>query len=483
MSPAMIDFPRNPRPANTGVSVVIGEGGQQLPLITHATIADAFLAQTEDFKAVYDIDGRPTAQWVGTRWEVSKDTAPLREAVGRYVQGLYELYPEADGKIDPRRKLLDSGFVAGVMQFVAARLPKTKFEVFDRNPYLLGLPGCNVVDLRTGEIRTMLRTDYITQRLYVSPADTPTPRFDRFLSEITCGDVDLAEYLLRLAALTLTAEASQKLFFLWGSGRNGKGVFIRLLTAILGKDNGGFAVTLNPDQITVAKMSTDTMKRVYSSLEGKRLAAVEEATKGNLNHAMLKQMSGGDALSGARMRQDARTFKPTHKLLLSTNERPQLPADDAFRGRVHFIPFKASFVGREDATLEATLHNAELGGIVRRLIQLAPDVLLNGLRPPAVVVDETEQLFDELDDVKQFIEERLVVDTSGAVRRADMQDAVRGWLTELSGATGVVVSDGGSDIRLLAKLKVRFPERRLSKARDAKRSYAYHGCRLSDMAE
>jgi hypothetical protein len=95
-------------------------------------------------------------------------------------------------------------------------------------------------------------------------------------------------------------------------------------------------------------------------------------------------------------------------------------------------------------------------------------------------LNETEELFDELDDVKQFIEDCLIVDPDSVVKRCDMQLAVRNWLAGLSGATGVTVSDGGSETKLLNKLKSRFPEKRLPRVQDAKRSFVYVGCRLRE---
>jgi putative DNA primase/helicase len=233
-------------------------------------------------------------------------------------------------------------------------LPAVKAEIFDRDPYLLALPDCRVVDLSTSAVRDLVREEYITRRVNVAPdANCPTSRFDRFLVEITCGDSALANYLPRLLALCLTAIAYQGLFFLWGKGRNGKGVFIRLLTAILG--DGNLAWPLRPSEITVSRFGDDTMKRTFDRMEGKRLVTVNESVGGNLNIAMLKIMSGGDSLTAARMRGNQRAFKPTHKVVLPTNDRPQLPADPAFRGRVHMIPFAADFRGREDNDLERVL--------------------------------------------------------------------------------------------------------------------------------
>jgi P4 family phage/plasmid primase-like protien len=289
----------------------------------------------------------------------------------------------------------------------------------------------------------MRREDYISQRIDVAPdPNCPTPRFDRFISEITCGDGALANYLLRLCALCLTADPYQGLFFLWGRGRNGKGVLIRMLTAILG--DGRFAWPLRPSEITVSRFGDDGMKRTFAGLKGKRLVTVSESVSGNLNLSMLKLMSGGDTLSAAHMRQDAVAFKPTHKVLLPTNDRPQLPADPAFRGRVHMIPFLANFTGREDRSLDHTLQYVELPGILYRLTTLCPDVIENGLRPPASVLAETDQLFTELDVTKQFRDDCLESEPGAETPAVDMERAVAEWMREQS-AAGVTVSMGGHE--------------------------------------
>lgn len=416
---------------DAGPSVTIGGGG--LPLIAHATLAEAFLRDNHDFCAVYDAPGRPTAQWVKTRWDISGDDTILWRAVADYLKALHDRYHAPEKGPDSRMRLYDATFINGVVRCVKPYLPPVKAEVFDREPYMLGLPDCRVIDLRTSAVRDMRREDYISQRIDVTPdPNCPTPRFDRFISEITCGDGALANYLLRLCALCLTADPYQGLFFLWGRGRNGKGVLIRMLTAILG--DGRFAWPLRPSEITVSRFGDDGMKRTFAGLKGKRLVTVSESVSGNLNLSMLKLMSGGDTLSAAHMRQDAVAFKPTHKVLLPTNDRPQLPADPAFRGRVHMIPFLANFTGREDRTLDGTLQHVELPGILYRLITLCPDVIENGLRPPASVLAETDQLFAELDVTKQFRDDCLESEPNAETTANEMEQAVLRWIGEQRGS-------------------------------------------------
>jgi len=412
-----------------------------LPVIAHATCAEAFLRDNHDFVCVYDLERRPIAQWVKTRWDISGDDTLLWRAVADYLKDLHDKYEAPDKGPDPRKRFYDATFISGVVRCVKPYLPPVRAEMFDQNPHMLGLPDCRVVDLRTSAVRDMHREDFISQRINVSPdPNCATPRFDRFISEITCGDGALANYLLRLCALCLTAMPFQALFFLWGRGRNGKGCLIRMLTAILG--DGKFAWPLRPSEITVSKFGDEAMKRTFSNLKGKRPVTVTESVAGNLNTSMLKLMSGGDALSGARMRQDQEVFKPTHKVLLPTNDRPQLPADPAFRGRVHMIPFAANFTGREDRTLDHTLQQVELSGILYRLITLCPDVIENGLRPPASVLAETDQLFTELDVTKQFRDDRLDSVVDGETSSVGMEKAVGEWLREQT-AAGLVIALSG----------------------------------------
>jgi P4 family phage/plasmid primase-like protien len=347
----------------------------------------------------------------------------LWKAVAEYLKGLHDKYDAPEKGPDTRKRFYDATFIGGVVRCVRPYLPPVRAELFDQNPYMLGLPDCRVVDLRTSAVREMRRDDYITQRIHVAPdPNCPTPRFDRFIHEITCEDGALANYLLRLCALCLTALPFQALFFLWGRGRNGKGVLIRMLCAILG--DGRFAWPLRPSEITVSKFGDEAQKRTFSDLKGKRLVTVNESVSGNLNTSMLKLMSGGDTLSGSRMRQNAQAFKPTHKVLLPTNDRPNLPADPAFRGRVHMIPFLANFTGREDRTLDHTLQHVELPGILYRLITLCPDVIENGLRPPASVLAETDQLFAELDVTKQFRDDCLDSDPKAETTAVEMEKAL-----------------------------------------------------------
>lgn len=369
---------------------------------------------------------------------------------------------------DRRGTLKAYNTLSGVVHYVGLHLPETRREQFDSDEYLLGLPGGLVADLRTGTVRQMHREDYISRCLTVTPdANHATPRWTRFLLEIACGDRDLAEYLRRLCALCLTAHAEQAIFALYGPGGNGKGSFIRVLEGIL----GSMAVLLRPRELAESKFADDANKRTLSTLEGARLVCVQEAKTDNLDFPLLKVLSGGDTVNAAAMRESALQIKPTWKLFLTTNEQPVFPADAAFSGRVHLVPFRADFSEAPETTIDATLRG-ELPVILAELIALCPSVIRDGLGKPAAARNSTDELFAELDVAAQFRAACLEDSPDGKVSYADMVRAVTVW-TQESELDGDVIQ------KVIADLKKQRGVKYCTVSIDAKKIKGFRGVRLN----
>ena len=130
------------------------------------------------------------------------------------------------------------------------------------------------------------------------------------------------------------------------------------------------------------------------------------------------------------MRQDDVQFAPTHKLLLPTNDKLGITGrPSAFRGRVHLIPFLANYsdVSKQDKRLENDL-KGEAAGVLHKLIAVCPDVIQSGLRAPRIVRDAMDELFEDLDVTKQFIEEHVHEAPGSFVSRSDMEAAIRQWV-------------------------------------------------------
>jgi hypothetical protein len=88
------------------------------------------------------------------------------------------------------------------------------------------------------------------------------------------------------------------------------------------------------------------------SLRGRRFIwASETDDKRRFSTSTVKWLTGSDTLVGrAAHAPFPTTFRPTHKLVLMTNEIPSASADDmAFWRRVHLVDFRLTFVEGEPA--------------------------------------------------------------------------------------------------------------------------------------
>ncbi|HEY6444961.1 MAG TPA: phage/plasmid primase, P4 family [Acidobacteriaceae bacterium] len=465
---------RNPVPylpepgADAEVTMGTARRTRPLPALLQADLGTDFLRENRDFLLITDVNPPLLAAWTGNAWELRPDRRLLSKAVNAHLKHLYSLYPPPVEGRDRRGMLKASDTLGGVVSYAWLDLPEVRREQFDTDEYLLGLPGGLVADLRAGNARQMQREDYVSRCLTVAPdASHPTPRWSRFLLEIACGDRDLADYLRRLCALCLTAHAEHAIFALYGSGRNGKGSFIRVIQGILGNS----AVMLRPRELAESKFADDANKRTLSTLECARLVCVQEAKTDNLDFPLLKVLSGGDTVSAASMRENARQIKPTWKLFLTTNEQPVFPADAAFRGRVHLVPFRADFSEAPETTIDSTLRG-ELPGILAELITLCPSVIRDGLRPPAAVRLSTDELFAELDVAARFQTDCLLSAPGDAVAVSDVSTAAIVWAQREGLDT---------DVRsVMGELRKRFGKRYAFRKVEGKSVRVFTGVRLLD---
>ena len=113
--------------------------------------------------------------------------------------------------------------------------------------------------------------------------------------------------------------------------------------------------------------------------------------------AWIKALTGGDPITARYMRQDFFTFEPTFKLFVAGNHKPRLKnVDEAIKRRLYLLPFMVTFkADQRDPDLPEKLM-AEAGGILQWIIDGAASYHREGLNPPKVVTDATDQyILDE----------------------------------------------------------------------------------------
>ena len=161
------------------------------------------------------------------------------------------------------------------------------------------------------------------------------PRWLQFLDEITGGNVELQQFLQRIAGYSLTGSTREHaLFFAYGTGGNGKGVFLNTLSAILA-DYAAVA----PMEAFIATQG-ERHPTDLAGLRGARLVTSQETEEGRRwAESKIKALTGGDPITARFMRQDFFTYPPTFKLVIAGNHKPALRGvDEAIRRRFHLVP-------------------------------------------------------------------------------------------------------------------------------------------------
>jgi putative DNA primase/helicase len=237
------------------------------------------------------------------------------------------------------------------------------------------------MDLRTGIAKPHDRLDYCTKIAAVRAAEpgTPHPLWSKFLARVTANNDDLIGFLKRYLGYCCTGfTTEQVLVFLYGTGANGKGVFINTVSKIL----GDYAVVA-PMELLIAS-NNERHPTEIAKLLGARLVTAQETTKGRRwDETKIKNLTGGDKLSARFMRQDWFDFVATFKLLIAGNSKPSLrTVDEAIRRRFLLVPFTVQIPKHErDLNLTRKLE-PEWPAILRWMIDGCLEWRRSGLMVP-----------------------------------------------------------------------------------------------------
>ena len=298
------------------------------------------------------------------------------------------------------------------MERICRSMPSftARSALFDADSFLLGTPG-GTIDLRTGELWAAEPEDYITVLTPVTPAPagTPAPRWAGFLTEVTAGDADLVRTLQQWAGCGATGSTrDHKLLFLYGSGRNGKGVYCRVLAALLGAHAAGAPRDLFMEQRN--QQHPTALVRVALSRTVFASEIPENATR---DATLIKELTGGDAVEIRRMKQDFFPVTPLCSITIQGNEKPELKTvDAAIRDRFMLATFPAYIPPeRQIPDLDKILLAAEGPAILRWIIDGAVDRETTGrlFIADSISADTSDYMADQ-NILGAFIEEYLGLD-------------------------------------------------------------------------
>ena len=336
--------------------------------------------------------------WTGCRWE-REGTLRAFDLARRVCRAAANR--ANDGKV--RTRLSQASTVSAVERLARAdRRHATAAEVWDRDPWLLNTPS-GVVDLRSGALSPHDRALCMTKITTAAPRGD-CPAWLAFLARVTGGDAELQAYLRRVVGYGLTGVTTEHaLFFLYGTGANGKSVFANTLTALL----GDYAAVAPMDMFMAT--TGDRHPTDMAGLRGARIVTSIETEQGSRwAESKLKALTGGDRVTARFMRQDFFEFTPQFKLLVAGNHKPSIRnVDEAMRRRLHMVPFTVTIPpAQRDKRLPERLL-AERDGILAWALQGCLEWQRVGLRPPATVLAATNEYFEAEDAARPLAGGRL----------------------------------------------------------------------------
>ncbi|MGR3758169.1 MAG: DNA primase family protein [Tranquillimonas sp.] len=260
--------------------------------------------------------------------------------------------------------------------------------------------------------------------------DAECPAFLDFLETVQ-PDPDIRGFLQRWFGYCLTGlTTEQKLAFFYGGGRNGKSTLVDAVAGIM----ADYGTTIPIETLTGAEQrkGSDATPDLVR-LPGARFVRASEPEQGQrMKEALIKALTGGEAIMIRRMQQEFVEVVPEFKLTISGNHRPEIRgADDGIWRRVLLVPFTVQIPKEDvDPTLPETLKR-ERPGILRWMVEGCLDYLQGGLREPDAVLEATEEYRHDSDPLRVFLLEECTIGGAAAAhfeKARDLADAFNAWL-------------------------------------------------------
>ena len=229
-------------------------------------------------------------------------------------------------------KLKETSFKSNIMTECAELFyDKTRsfYKNLDSNMNLLGFNN-GVYDLSNDEFRMGRPEDNITMSTCIDfiPFDEHSNEIrgiQKFFSEILTIK-EVCDYVLRLMSSFLSGSTKSEKFHVWsGSGGNGKSKLIELLE----KSLGDYAGKMNISNLTQKRGNAGSANPELARTKGKRFINMQEPDEHcKLNVGLMKEITGGDKIIARALYKEPVEFKPQFKMVLTCNDKPELPPDD-----------------------------------------------------------------------------------------------------------------------------------------------------------
>lgn len=292
-------------------------------------------------------------------------------------------------------------------------------------------------DIATGRRASLPLSTPHTQHGPYAPASGPTPEWDRWL-ELIWPDRETREWALLALSVGFTGLSPSIMPLLYGKPGTGKTATVLALMRLLtpaNRDEEGYAHPTGHALLDVNAGGAHAESVL--NLRGRRFVYLDEGPprnprSGNSLVETLKMLtSGGASISVAGKYKSEITFAPTHTLVLTTNNPPDL-SDPGVARRARLVTCNAE--PGDVATAFGAMDSAfrdEAPAILARMLDYAGRYLadprcLDKIREPITISDQTRGLIDGADMVTEWLTEMTTPDETGT-KSSTLRDAFAAW--------------------------------------------------------
>ena len=385
----------------------------------------------EDFR--YNYTDKTFLYWDGCRWAADQTGAVERSAdVSVEAMSAEAEWYESSGDEDAAkafRKHIKASrsnkSKTNMLKEVQHNMPIMPFQL-DKHKMAFNVPN-GTLSLKSGQLVPAKRDYFITKFSPVEFTDNADcPMWRRFLDDIFGGDKELIRYIQKAVGYSMTGDTSEQcVFFLYGTGRNGKSTFLDVLREIF----GDYVSNIQPETIMVKNSMGNGINSDIARLKGARMVTTVEPNEGvRLNEGLIKQLTGDDAVTARKLYGNEFEFKPEFKLWMATNHKPIIRGtDDGIWRRIHMIPFTVQIpADKVDRQLKSKLER-EYPAILRWAVEGCLLWQREGLKQPRAVLDMTREYRREMDVISGFLDDRCEVGEDFSAKSSELYAAYSAW--------------------------------------------------------
>lgn len=367
----------------------------------------------------------------GKRWINDKRGSRVQEAIKNLLDKLVD-YIDANRTFgnEERETLRKSALrlrrktaIAGIAQLASSAPDILDDGDSDEPPMMLNFQN-GTLKLASLILEPHSPGDRLSQILpYDYDPEAECPTFDRILADVL--DPDVADFLVRMVGYSLKGTGElQKMALLVGAGRNGKTTVVEAMANAMGQ----YAVSADPNSFMKSQFK-GSINNDIARLAGARLIRTAEINTGQVMDASLvKRMTGEDEIIARFLHQEFFSFRVKALLMMVANFLPVFDGSDLAVAR-RLLVFKFNRVidaDKVDLGLRPKLVG-EAPGIMNRLLEGMQRYEQNRKWVPQAILDETDKVVRDGNQVGQFIEEHFEPVLGAKARANDVFDRYKVW--------------------------------------------------------